>query len=178
MADYWPQIITAVSGLMGTVVGGLITWGVQHKTALRARSEKRRSLEVSLPAEVDSFLDLMDHRNHVQNVTAMIAANRAGAHTVPGRWITDEERKASAFPIFDANIADLGLLDDNTLRDLATFHRRVAGVRATIIQAMEGGYDNVPAQQVADIMERELGLWKNAVALGRSVAGALRDGKP
>ncbi len=175
MADYWPQVITGAAGLLGTVVGGFITWGIQHRTAERERAARKRALEVALAAEIDSFLDLMEHRNHVAAVRAIIAANRAGTHTLPGRWLTDDERKTSPFPFFDANIASLGLLDVDTLRDLATFHRRIAGVRATLISAIDGAFANTPANVVADIMERELALWSNAVSLGRAVARALRE---
>jgi hypothetical protein len=174
MTDYWPQIITAGSGLFGTIVGGLISWGVQHWAKKQERQEKRSSLAIAIAAEIDSYLDLMKARDHVGNASKMIAANEQGIQVLPKKWMTDEERKASSFPIFDANLSQLGILGP-VLSDIATFHRRVAAVRATIINAMEGAYNDMAPADIAEIMKAELVMWENAVAIGRSTARRLRD---
>lgn len=43
MTDYWPAVISAASGLVGSLGGVLVTHGHQRKTAREDRSEKRRS---------------------------------------------------------------------------------------------------------------------------------------
>lgn len=45
MADYWPQIITGVTGVAGTLLGGAITAWTQARRAALDRRLERASLE-------------------------------------------------------------------------------------------------------------------------------------
>ena len=65
----WTALISAGSGLLGTFIGGWITYRTQ--TALQGATEKRlrKSVAAALGAEIDAYLDLIDRRQWEVNLS-------------------------------------------------------------------------------------------------------------
>lgn len=175
MADYWPQIITAASTLIGAVTGGFVTFTVQTRAKAIEREENRASLATAIAAEIDAYIDLMEVRKHEKNAMDLIAQNEAGNKLLPSHWMTSQEAGSDPFPILKANLSQIGTLGP-VCDSLANFYSQVMGTRMTVLAAREGHYDHVSPSDVAKIMRTELDQWRNAMALGRSTASALRSG--
>lgn len=167
-------MFSAVIGMGGAVIGGsLVILGkfLEDRRASKARS---RTLAFAIAAEIEAYLDLMEMRDHVSYARDLIRMNRGGTRRLPKEWISGFEREYDPLPVMRSAIPEIGLL--GTLGgDVAKFYTQVTAVRATLMSADDGKYDDACAEDLAFIFEKELELWLATVDLGRLLTRILRQ---
>ena len=167
-------IIGAASALLGTLAGGVVTNWSQSAERHATRRDKLIGMATSLSAEIEAYIEMVSMRKYVQHAKDIGEAAKHG-HTVSLKgWITESERVIEHFPTFRSNSSDLGILGIEICRDLARFHSSYSAVRATIIRAEEGHYDELPPSAVAALIEQELGLWEVVILKGERLIVDLR----
>jgi hypothetical protein len=110
MADYWPQIIPAVSVLVGALIGGIVSYKAQIAGKEADSRNARNSLSLAVAAEIEAYIDLMQNREHEKYAEALIAANQSGVQTIPKAWISGHELISDPLPVLRANLQSIGLL--------------------------------------------------------------------
>lgn len=171
--DYWPQIIPAVSGLVGTAVGGLITFFTQRAFRSEDAMKEQKGLALALASEIDAFCDLMFMRNHAANAKSLAQVAAAGQAVVIKNWITEYEKGREIFPILKANLGHIGRLGP-ICGDISNFYAHVSAVRTTVIAFQDGNYAALKPEVQAQIAIQEIGIWDNALKKGKWIAQELR----
>jgi hypothetical protein len=174
MPDYIPQLITGATGLLGTLIGGLITYGIQNRTRSAVKRDEQIGLAQAVSAEIGAYLRLIGSKKHDHYISGLIEANKAGTEIIPKTWASGFERSYEPLPILKANIHRIGILGA-LAQDVATFYSRVQAVRTSMAAAESGDYDTAKAKDLAFILESDLELWKNADSLGRWLVSALLE---
>lgn len=172
MEDY-PWVSVTIP-LIGVIIGGVLTIVGQQFTAWRTRKNLRRDLGAALAGEIEAFLEITRRRGLLNQATDAARALHAGM-TVPLRgWVTLSEANTDQFPIYRANLAQLGMLGP-VFGKMARFYRLAEAVRATAIRAEEGYYDKDPPDAVANLIAQEIAVWKEVEQLGAEIVATLRS---
>jgi hypothetical protein len=167
------SLIAAGSGLLGTIIGGCITFLVQHKITADQERTLQRSLASAVAAEIDAYLALMDRRNHVAAAKQLSASLRSGKVQHIRGFMNKDAKPLEDFPLFQQQLGKIGVLGDLCF-DLARFYTLLAGVHRTVIDAENGKYDNARQVAKADLVDSELALWEEALALARQLLPRLK----
>lgn len=165
MAGEW---LPAVSGLVGTVIGGCITYFGQKLSRDAEKKAERAALAGGIAAEIEAYLLLMQVRNHAAGARALAARIRGGSGEKLRGFLHEDNKPLDEFPVARAHMGDVGQLGDVCF-DLAKFYALLAGVQTTVISAERGKYDSMSASDLADMIERETVLWEQSLALATSV---------
>jgi len=168
------DLTVAIVGLVGAVVGGGISFLGQDLIDRRSRRARKRSLAHAIASEMEAYLDLMERRGHVDYARDVIETNSKGAKRIPKNWISGFEKTANPFPVLHATLPEIGMLGSLS-SDVARFYSRVTAVRATIMSADEGNFEEAHPSDLAHIFQQELDLWLTAVSDGRTTIKALRS---
>lgn len=171
--DVAVSVISAGSALLGTLVGGAITFGLQSSERRANRREKRAGLAAGLAAEIQVYLKMVEMRRYDEMAKRLLTAARSGINVPLTGFISANERDKENFPFYAANICDIGLLGADVCRDLITFHSLVGAVRSTIIRAEDGFYATLSPHDKADLIEEELTVWSKLSADGKMLAANL-----
>ncbi|QLF68314.1 hypothetical protein FE840_001395 [Peteryoungia desertarenae] len=172
-ADYWPYIITASSGLLGTVIGSAATILTQVVMKSQDRRYSKRSLAFGLAAEIESYLALMERRGHAKNMEEFVQLLRSGQN-LPMPDLTDHpESRREYFPILKSHFSSLGTLGADLCRKIAEFHRTVDAILLTTEAAKRGEYNHLSPFQKADLIEKELVMWREATKAGGELVNSL-----
>ena len=119
MADYWPNIITGLSGLIGTLVGAGSTLIGQRIIRRDANKEEVAGLKNALAAEIEAYIHMVRLRDQIPLAQQLIEANRAALNhghftssssVLPKGWLTSFEKNSEAFPVFRNNVDKIGKL--------------------------------------------------------------------
>jgi hypothetical protein len=168
----WTSVIPAITGLAGTIIGGLIGYYSQRAQHKAYQSERRIALAAAIRAELEAYLSLMALRDHGSNVRAIIERLRKGEDISLKALPTNDTKLAESFPVFFSQLGHIGLLGD-CVGDLAKFYSQMAGVRATLDMMHAGRFDQLRPQDRARPVEQDLELWENTLQLGRAICGQL-----
>lgn len=171
--DIAVSIVSAGSALLGTLVGGAITFGLQSSERRANRTEKRAGLAAGLAAEIQVYLKMVEMRRYDELAKRLLTVARSGVDVPLNGFISANEREKENFPFYAANISDIGLLGPDICRDLTTFHSLIGAVRSTIIRAEDGFYSSLSPQSKADLIEEELSVWSQMSADGKMLAANL-----
>jgi hypothetical protein len=169
-----PSLIAAGSGLVGTVIGGLISYLTQAGRAKAEEKRRRISMATSLAAEVEAYLELMNRRGHSVNARALAAQFRAGQNVKLRGFALTDDTALGQFPLFMKLMPQIGELG-SVCSDVAKFYTLIAGVRTTCIAAERGQYDNWSSTAQANLIEAEVDVWESALALGKELVPRLRS---
>ena len=160
MADFeWTVLIPVGAGLLGTLVGSGVSYFAQIRTREADLSERRRSLAQALAAEIEVFQRIVARRDIPRRCQA--------------EWLSEQDGKMEILPIYHANLGNIGLLGPACV-DLVTFVGQVEAILTTIRGVHEGLYDNLDGEQVANLFEGELELWRVSEKLATKVIADLR----
>ncbi|HEX9544890.1 MAG TPA: hypothetical protein VF955_06875 [Pyrinomonadaceae bacterium] len=173
MQNLYPAIISATSGLLGVMIGGLITYVVQRTQRRHDKEEERKALACGIAAELEAYLDLMDARNHAASIKSLIASLHGGQDLKLSVIQRADGRVPDFFPLTFAQLNKVGLLGEITA-DLARFYTGLAGVFATMDTANSGRFDGLPIANKIDLLEKELALWENTTRVGRATVMQLK----
>jgi len=127
-----------------------------------------------LAAEIESYLDIIDQREWVLLAENLFTQASNGSVPKVEGWLSDQDLAKDPFPIFAANMPNIGSLGPIT-GDLAKFYTRVIGIRATVADMQIGAYDKVGPIDVAGIIRGEIDLWLETAVLGRKLVKDLRS---
>jgi hypothetical protein len=167
MVDPWAPYIAAIFGLAGVIIGAITSTGTQVALKWWERSDKRKSLAYSVAGEIESYLDLMDRRGHVRNAEELVRGLRSGSNLSLKLLQSQSEKRVEYFPIFQANLSNIGVLGREKCSELARFHRGIAAVLTTMDLAGQGEYEELSAQDKANVIEGDLEIWRGAINTGR-----------
>lgn len=169
-----PSIISAISGLAGTIIGGCITYWLQRSQRQTDRAEERRALALGIAAEIDAYVELVEARNHSAAIRGFVALLRSGQNLPLSNLQRAEGKVRDYFPLFYTQLEKIGFLGEHAA-DLAKFYTRLAGVFATVESASAGRFDGYTIPNKITLLENELDLWENALRGGRAVAIQLKN---
>jgi hypothetical protein len=163
----------AFIGLLGAAIGAASSLGGQ---LVIWRLDKRAKLEAvagAIAAEIDGYLSLMGRRDHETAAKHLADQARAGIKISFKAFLTEPEIASDPFPIIRSQFTNIGLLGP-LAGDVTRFYALVTGVRSTVIANIEGRHDHLTADQMANLIEGELRIWNEALALGRTLARQLK----
>lgn len=170
----WLQVLPAVSGLVGALIGSGAALFGQHLQRRHELTHRRQSIAFAIAAEIEAYIDIIDQRGWVP--IAEMLFKQASAGTIPKveGWLSDQEQARDPFPIFSANMGNIGTLGQITGR-LAKFYTRVIGIRSTVVDMQIGAYDDLGPEGVAHVIRGEIDLWLETAVLGRKLVNDLRS---
>ncbi|WP_153045230.1 hypothetical protein [Sinorhizobium americanum] len=172
MADYWPQIITGLSGLLGSIIGATASYLAQTRSRNADIAARRRSLAFALGAEIKSFLEITERRGKIRMAEHMARQARSGMDVQLRGFLAEEERNQGQFPIYTANLSSIGSLGPIT-KELVLFYGMVNAVYLTIKRAEIGDYDTYTPAEKADLIEGEITIWRAAIDSGKKLSETL-----
>jgi hypothetical protein len=167
------SLIAAGSGLLGTIIGGGISYWTQVGQVHAQQKRRRKMVALSLAAEIEAYLELMQRRNYSANGRQLAAAIRAGQNLQIRGFALSDDTPLGQFPLFAMLMSEIGELGP-ICADLAKYYVLIAGVRTTTIAAERGQYDRLSATAKADLIESELALWESALPMGEALIPRLR----
>jgi hypothetical protein len=172
--NIWVQLLPAVIGLVGALIGARAALYGQALQRRHELTQRRQSLGFALAAEIEAYLDIVEQRGWVLLAENLFKQASNGSLPKIEGWLSEQEKVKDPFPIFAANMSNIGLLGQTT-GPLAKFYTRITGVRSTVAGLQEGGYDNLGPSGVANVIRTEIDLWLETVALGRKIVNDLRS---
>ena len=165
---------TVGSGLIGTLVGGGISYFAQIRTLEADLSERRKSLARALAAEIEAFQRIVARRDIPGRCQAAADSARAGNENAVREWLSEQDGKMEILPIYHANLGNIGFLGPACV-ELVTFVGQVEAILTTIRGVHEGLYGNLDGGQIADLFEGELELWRVSEKLATKVIADLKS---
>jgi hypothetical protein len=172
--NVWLQLLPAISGLVGALIGSGSALFGQHLQRRNEFAHKRQSIGFALAAEIEAYLDIVEQRGWVRLTEELLAQARKGEIPKVDGWLSEQEQARDPFPIFLANMGNIGMLGPITGL-LAKFYTRVIGIRATIADMQMGAYNDLGANGIANVIREEIDLWLENVVLGRKLVSDLRS---
>lgn len=166
-ADYWPQIITGITGVAGAVLGGSITAFAQSRAAMSARKYDRAALAAAFATEIKMTNHVIDVRGQIGTVEMLIETIDADIGTLTGaliRYLPDVKTPHEDLPIYEKHHGDIGKLGRLAV-DVATFYSNLFMVRSTIIAFRTGELSDLPRSTLVSVIQSELDLWKSTKTL-------------
>ncbi|MDP9854516.1 hypothetical protein [Agrobacterium tumefaciens] len=170
----WLQVLPAVTGFVGVLAGSGISLIGQHWQRTYDRQQKKQSIAFAIAAEIEAYIDIIDHRGWVPIAEMLFTQAQNGHIPKVEGWLSEQDQAKDPFPIFAANMGNIGTLGPIT-GSLAKFYTRVIGIRSTIADMQIGSYDGLGAQGVANVIRGEIDLWLETAVLGRKIVRELRD---
>jgi hypothetical protein len=168
MVSWVTVLISTTGALIGALVGGFATYLNQTANRRQSVRERRRALAAGIGAEMRAYIELMERRKHAERAQSRVEALRAGTNLSLKGWLPEHERSWDPFPFFHASLHEIGILGP-ICGPIARFHTLWSGIRSTILSAEAGAFDEKPLTEKVDIIEADLGLWKEMISLGRDI---------
>ena len=167
------SLVPAFFGLLGTIVGGLITFGTQWLQEKRKLDIERLSLAWSLAAEIEGFLNRSELG--VDDVTNWKAhAERGlGMEGLKENW--KFHLYSEPFPVYSANISKIGLLGFAS-GDVVTFYDWAQSLGSFRKQVLEGRYDDFKPEEMGLILGAHQSVLDLGRKQGRRLVERLRSG--
>jgi hypothetical protein len=169
----WTVLIPLVSGMVGTLVGGGISYVAQSRAREAELSWRRKSLAQALAAEIVAFQRIVARRDLPGRCKAAADSARAGNEIAVREWLSEQDGKMEILPIYHSNLGNIGLLGPACV-DLVTFVGQVEAILTTIRGVHDGLYRNLNCGQLANLFEGELELWRVSEKLATKVVADLR----
>ena len=176
MADdpsYLPSIISAASGLIGTIIGGMVTYLAQRGQHASDRNERRQVFAGAVAAEIGAYIELVRQRNHAASAHALLQSLRSGKNVELSTFKASGLSVKEFFPIFFAQPEMVGTLGA-AAPDLARFFTKLSGVIATMKSFEFRTFHGLPIEERIRMVEQEVELWEDTLKLGDSLTARLR----
>lgn len=173
MADYWPQVISGAAGLLGSVIGTVGTLYAQGSKRADELKQQRQAIGFALAAEIEAYLDIVQKRGWVRQAEALARKSLAGEIIEVAGWLTEDEQQRDPFPIFSANMSNIGMVGPSC-QGLGKFYTSVVGIRTTVSEMQKGKYSDLSPPQMSTLIEQEIDFWLETAILGRRLVEQLR----
>ena len=164
---------SAALSVIGVCVGGLIGVTGSLLPFVFQRNAAKRSSRALTAAYVSGILRMEEIRNRTEQYRRTIESIRSGT-----------PRFAKIFGAENATLVDqdiqreilkqLGLLPPDVARDIIIFNNSLFGLRVDMRAMATGQMDDMPDAEKAEILEADLKLWEDTLALGRSIVARLQ----
>jgi hypothetical protein len=136
-ASLGPALIAAASAIIGTIIGGVITFTVQRMERRADRKNDKRILATAVRAELAAYIELVSRRDHATAFRGLIASLRGG-QDIPLSFISRTALPIEKiFPVFFSQIDKIGLLGD-AISELAKFYTCLGGIFAWRKKSLSG----------------------------------------
>jgi hypothetical protein len=165
--------ISAASGLVGTIIGGVISYFAQKSTRNADRENDRRALAGGVAAEIEAYLHLMGLRDHAKNAHALAQRIRSGSGEKLRGFLDKDSKPLDEFLFIKTQLGNIGILG-NVCFDLVKFYSLLSGVQSTVITAEYGKYDGLSPSALADMIDSETTVWESALSFGSEVLPRLK----
>ena len=163
----------AALSVLGVCVGGLIGLAGSFLPLIYQRNSARGSSRALTAAYVSGVLRMEEIRNRADQYRGTIESIRSG-----------NPRLAKIFGAENATLADrdiqkeilrqLGLLPSDVARDIVIFNNMLFGLRVNTRAMATGQMDHMSDEAKAGILEADLKVWEDTLALGRSIVARLQ----
>jgi len=163
----------AALSVIGVCIGGLIGVAGSLLPFIFQSNAGKRSSGALAAAYVAGVLRMEEIRNRADQYRGTIDSIRSG-----------NPRFAKIFGAENATLADrdiqreilrqLGLLPLDVARDIIMFNNMLFGLRVNMRAMATGQMDGLPDEAKAEILEADLKVWEDTLALGRSIVARLQ----
>lgn len=167
------QLTPAAFGLIGTLVGAAASLLGQYLNRRYEAKQKRTAIAHALAAEIDAYLDIIDRRKWVKHAERQALLGESGILPAFDGWLTEQEQSRDPFPIFSANMANIGLLGPSCSQ-IGRFYTSVVAIRTTVSQLQAGFYNDIRPEEIGKIVRDEIDFWLETVILGKRLIEQLR----
>jgi hypothetical protein len=162
--------MTFLTFLVG-VIGGIV--GATSKIALEVykRAVEACAVASMIAAEIEATLAISENRRHVEFVTETLRAieSTGNIHTF-GDIVGDH---GMVNPVLEKNLDKLGMLGPDLCSRIALFYTNLTGIRSDL-RRLAAGDAYTTADEQRRIIEEDLRLWSETVAIGRVVVAELK----
>jgi hypothetical protein len=160
----------AVNDLWGVVVGGVIGLAGSVVPYLWQQRRLRLSARALVRAYIAGILSMEAIRQHgdlyQQNLDQLRSGATQSLMKIYGADDTRDELQSTL-------IGQLAYLEPNVARDTVAFCNMLAGLRIDVKAMVLGQMDNLAVPQKIRILELDLKIWNDTLALGRSLVDRL-----
>lgn len=162
------------SNLIGVVIGGLIGLAGSMVPHFWERRRTKKSARAVARAYVSGILRMEEIRDHTSWYEQHIAVLR-NLHGGPDPMMTILGAEEGHDVLQPAVIAQLGFLEPDIARGIATFINMLEGLRMDL-KAIAPGQTNIPLSrpQKVQILQADLDLWKDTLTLGKNLVERLQ----
>lgn len=171
------SLVTALFGLLGTIVGGLITFGTQWLLENRKFEIERGSLALSLASEVEAVLDRSERSEIDELLTTQRALAERGqdpTDTLKEIWRLDAY-SSEPFPVFTANISKIGMLGFAS-GEVVWFYDWARSVDSFRKDVLDGKYDRFTPHDMGLMLQAHQNAFAYGRKRGRHLVEWLRSG--
>jgi hypothetical protein len=163
----------AALSVISVCVGGLIGLAGSLLPLIYQKTAAKSSSRALTAAYVSGILRMEEIRNRAEQYRRTIASIRSGT-----------PRFEKIFGAENATLVDqdiqreilkqLGLLPPDVARDITIFNNSLFGLRIDMRAMATGQMDDMSDAAKAEILEADLKLWEDTLALGRSIVARLQ----
>jgi hypothetical protein len=162
----------AALSVIGVCVGGLIGLAGSLLPLIYQRNAAKRSSRAVIAAYVSGILHMEEVRNRADQYRRNIESIRSGDRGF-AKIFGAENATAVDQEIQREILRQLGLLPPDVARDIIIFNNHLFGLRTDMRAIAIGQMDELSDDEKAGILEADLKLWEDTLALGRSIVARL-----
>jgi hypothetical protein len=155
--------------LLGVLIGGFIGLAGSIVPYLWEKRRARKSARAMLRAYVSGILSMEQIRHYGslyrQNLATLKSGNPLLMKIFGAEDVRDELQSAL--------IGQLGYLEPDIARDAVAFANMLMGLRVDLRAMALGQMDNLTIPEKIGILERDLNIWNDTLALGQSLISRL-----
>lgn len=151
-------------GIGGVIIGGVIGVAGSFVPHWWERRRTQKSAEALARAYISGILRLEEIRQHSLLYEQCLAGLRSGASQSMMKIFGAEDADD---PIQQALIGQIGLLKPDIATDVVAFINMLDGLRVDLKAMALGQMDHLPVAEKIRILENDLNLWTDTLALGR-----------
>lgn len=167
-------IVTGIIGVLGTVIGGGVTYYTQKLSLREGRKATSVGLRFAVAAEIEAYIGILMLRQNSGAADNLLKTLRDGITVnLQDVGASDTETMEQCFPIYYANISHIGSLGASS-GDVVRFYTTVSAVKSTLFRMKAGDYNSYNASQQLALIERELDFWQKTVNSGELLVLRLR----
>jgi len=160
--------------LIGVIIGGVI--GVAGSVAgplcldiFRRRAE-RTNLTSALAGEISALIGIVQRRGYIESLRSLIQIARTSP--VDGSYFYYFSVRRNPFPVYDANLSRIGLLESPLPMNIARFYSQSSSILEDIADFREGRLSQDRDESVRRL-EELLQLFEDTERLGREILNAI-----
>jgi hypothetical protein len=156
-----PIIIGGVIGIAGSIIAPV--WLECYR-----RKQEQKNLTGAFIGEISALVEICKRRQYIENIRAVITEAKA-KQTEPNKsiWFHFSVRR-NPFPVYDANVARLGLLNDPLPQKIALFYTQSSSILEDIADMREGKIQRNRDESIR-CLEALLKLFEDTLNLGEKI---------
>jgi len=156
-----PIIVGGAIGIAGSIIAP--TWLEYSR-----RKHEQESLTGAFVGEISAVLEICKRRQYIESIRALITEAKAQqAEPNKSVWFHFSVRR-NPFPVYDANVSRLGLLNDPLPRQIARFYTQSSSILEDIADMREGKIQRNRDESIR-CLEALLELFEDTQAVGQKI---------